>query len=199
MNWEAFKVVVDYVLAFLGTVLIWPVAVLVLGVYFFRNHRTDISLLMGRIHVAKFAGAELRLGTPPPQLPANAVPEVLADQIIRSLPEPVRQLLHKLLKDNEFERLYNLIFGSQWRLLDYLNLTLKPETLSAVQLFFYSDVTARGIPLELLPWLNFLRNTGLVEDVPDREPKELQITPKGREFVAHIKGTYPAGIPRRIY
>lgn len=84
-----------------------------------------------------------------------------------------------------FERTYNLIFGSQLRLLKHLNETKRPVDNGYVKNYFL--VQQQRFPEEFSSWtadnyINFMLNTRLVEQVGEG----FIITPEGSEFLVEL-------------
>ena len=96
--------------------------------------------------------------------------------------------LEKTKKYLEFERIYNLIFGSQIELLDTMKLNRDGLNMNFLQLFFYNIQNKFKMALDtwtLSGYLRFLEINKLV--LFDNRSNNCSITDKGIEFLNYIE------------
>ncbi|MDO8778938.1 MAG: hypothetical protein Q7K57_61505 [Burkholderiaceae bacterium] len=93
------------------------------------------------------------------------------------------------------ERAFAHIYGTQIQALEYLNNVGVPVPLSDILPFFQAHLE-RGKhlsePITLEIFTSFLENTGLTKNVGTPDGPLLQITHRGKRFLAYIKQFYPA-------
>jgi hypothetical protein len=195
----------------------WPLAVIIIAVVF----KNDIRAILPRMRKAGPAGIELdpaeqqraastavATSTPPGEL--RALPGYIRSEPIaaieRSLHAALQQvpegdridvLVRELAQarlERVFERIYNLIFGSQ--ILGLRRLNERPSvTIDEARAFFeefrQANPDAYG-SIGFEEWLGFLLNQGLVT----RDGSSIAITDLGRDFLFYLAANrLPEGKP----
>lgn len=192
--------------------LAWPIVVIFL---FFWN-RNEIKGLINRVNSGKLPGgiefnAPISQSDPkedvPPEIKKSikAREEELAKNIDTSTsasrPELVKEI-DKLVKENSaiatalfFERIYQLIFGSQIQLLDQLRSLGSAGRLYEDISAYYQGVRLKFPNLNSYPldnYISFLTNAGLIEFINTGQKRVYKIAPTGIDFLEYIEAlNYP--------
>ena len=197
--WSWDPAVVDaakFVLQLIQSVLVWPLAVLVVGIYFLRRHRDAIDAVIRKIVRVGNKEWGIEMGAPPEQKVPRAfeLPDGVDPKVARQLLDP------ETIKKMTFEVLYNRIFGTQWYALANLDGRGAPIPRDQFIGVFQAEVERLKSPEDNFDrWLQFLLSTNLVQARTDPGGVSYQITPHGREFLAYIKNTFPTGVPPRLF
>ncbi|KKU44551.1 MAG: hypothetical protein UX60_C0001G0004 [Berkelbacteria bacterium GW2011_GWA2_46_7] len=191
---ESAKTILEYI-----KVLIWPLVVLSSAVMF----RGDISDLIRRIVKGSIFGNEINL-LPPAQndssevnlasVPAEEKTALVGfintqQQELENSRTTVEQLKNQLAERElflDFERIYQLIFASQIRLLDDLS---HSEFFALARVALHFQVTKNTFPAVFSNWdtnqyVSFLIRSELMAW---RDTHCLEITPKGRAFLEYLR------------
>jgi hypothetical protein len=216
-------------LEYLKVLLSWPPVVLALVPTLALIFRKEIVDLFKRLR--KFSGTSAEFDPREQQVPSapntlDAVPagaaggsvviqvpagrvnvtgNAPAAQVDPQAEDLQRQVMQLRILFN-FQRIYNMIWGSQWRALQFIA-AQQPAWVSeaAVQAFYDEHVhSVRNANSEAAPatpaaFRRFLTNNALVDARIDAESGEAayRITELGREFVTHINGTFLPPVPFR--
>jgi hypothetical protein len=183
-------------LELLRILLSWPVAVLVLVLYFLRTFKVQLNALLTSRSV-KMQGygvsielaSETQLALPEPNIPKPDENRPVA--YVREHPAEVVAEFIRTYNAYFFERSYNNIFGSQIRVLEHLLAKgNEGETYIGLHPFYAQYWT--GTPLQFPNYLGFLKNTNFIRY--DGDPIQVRITPYGTDFLTYIQGQYPTTI-----
>lgn len=174
---------------------LWPF-VMITFIYLFRN---NIGNLIDEITELDIFGNKARRNKLPNQqeIPGSVkkIPEEYKGLYLEykdkteNLSKNVSTLQKELMGKNielDFEKIYNVIFGSQLNLLDLLTTT---TTISLTNLTNYFQRVQQKNPIfvvsnwSLTDYIRFIDISKLIESVPDG----FQITLKGRMFMLYIK------------
>ncbi len=192
---EIAKLVLDYLKAF----LCWPVAALILGILFLHNFKDAISDFFRRIVRGEAYGVRVEATSPSEQRKeAKEIEPILTEtELERYISENPKQVLtdyKRVYNSYWFERGYNLIFGTQLDLLEYL-IGKGSEGENYVNLTsFHNEFLKRSKTqtYQFADYLGFLRDMNFVEYVGEGADLSLRISPYGVDFLSYIKGQYPS-------
>jgi predicted transcriptional regulator len=107
----------------------------------------------------------------------------------------------KLMLHLGFERAFNMMYGTQISLLEFL--ALRPtDSISITQLSkFHMEHLSKvmGSNYQRQNYMNFLVINDLIREAPIADQQGYSITSHGIQFLAYIKATYPLGWFQRLY
>jgi len=200
---EKLKVIADLTINFVN-VIIWPLIVL-LALCFFRK---PIVSLLGRVKEIGYGDKKVIVN---PQADTSNIESVqniedkkifheetdqYAENSIKTSikfdelddPRKISELLHIskfLFIIGRFEFIYGLIFGSQIKILEYLN-SINSSTKNDLKKFF--DTTYSRYPevfsnYDYNSYLNFLINNGLIQEL---NSDTIQLTQFGQDFLIFL-------------
>jgi len=187
------SLILDFVRA-----LIWP-AVAVATLMLFRHQIKSLldrlsSARWGNVHAEFQQQAELPSHDVEP--PVEASDDLFADEsaavaeIYSRELEKQREIVEKLVEENagwrtayHFERTYNLIFGSQLRLLAHLAERADAGVGLPTIYGFYASGFPGGPMDRFQPYVDFLKVSGLVEETP---ANHFRITALGVRFLQYL-------------
>ncbi len=195
-NWEISCIVLEYI-----KILIWPLLVFSCICYF----KTDISNFINRVCQFKISGVEIiaeqqketqlesksQIDT---KTAAESIPSKLISDLVKNFRTEYNNITNeknKLLNDIavrdiiiDYERIYNIIFGSQINLLEYLKNQQSGLPRREMELFFENVKKYNYIFVDwnLNNYINFLVQQKLIEPFG----VSYQITPKGSSFLTYI-------------
>lgn len=207
------------VLSYIQAVLSWPVAVMVLVLYFLIKFKKPIKTFLNRVQKGEVFGVKLELGQMDQQKAVEAVASVVpildgiqapstdkslqdsasdnAKIVIDSFlanPTQTAEGVVIMAKNYMFERVYNSIFGTQIELLEHLA-GKGDKGDSYKNLFsFYQTFTKQLDPtpptITYDAYLDFLKNMILIEKSSQTDGHIFQITELGVEFLSYLKTQY---------
>jgi len=187
------EIILQYLQVFLG----WPVIILILGIIFFKWFKEPISDFFRRLVKGEAYGVRVEASSPlEQQKEAKQIPQLQSqDEIERYIQEHPKEIIEeyiKLLKGYWFERVFNLIFGTQIRLLEYLSKkgTSGEKYINLVG--FYDEYVKRsGVAIaQIGDYFRFLEAMKLIEYVSEGSELSVKITPFGVDFLSYIKTQY---------
>lgn len=220
-----YKILLEYLKVFLS----WPPLIFILCCIAIYSFKPEIAFFITKIKEWKFPGVTVT-AFDLPQKPvgessvflgnSNEVKNDKVDEEIEQLDSAARDrltyikknpvaMLHfvdKLDKEFRFEKIFNVIYGSQMEFLDLL-VTVLPEgsatDKTAMERCFkrHLDLTAPNKP-PFDKYIEFLIQSKLIHvsyDPASPGSPFYLATNLGREFLAYIKKTYPAIWDRRPY
>jgi len=161
------------------------------------------DLLIKASEAQSNTGAQQNIETPtplPPEL-ANDPQALVAIEWVKGNPIQTVIEYKRLLLNYNFERLFNIIYGTQILLLEYLS-SRSGETVALTQLAQFHLMylsKPKATSYELQDYVNFLVTYGViaVAGVPNQQTYSL--TPHGVQFLAYIKTNYPLGWFNRTF
>jgi len=102
-------------------------------------------------------------------------------------------------KELTFERIYNVIFGSQIKLLEYLAVVKQEYQAGPLQKFYYHDLYVKsggGLDYTFEKYMGYLKSRGLITFDSLGENGLVKIDKKGSEFIAYLdKGKHSKNKP----
>ncbi len=163
----------------------------------FLSLRNEIKMLINRINAIKWPGVvELRAEQ---QKPSEEIPSIgdnlkkdkvaKLERVDTSKNDLINQLA-SLQVALHFERTYNLIFGSQIRLLEGLErLGSSGENYENMAATYQNEQATYAIShsYPLRNYLGFLENAGLVKIISNANRRKVSITPMGVDFLEYIR------------
>lgn len=183
----------------------WPLITLVIFFTLLICYRGRIGELITRIRAGSGFGLKVELdGRKDAQLPVASekdpigVEESEIEKYIKENPKQVLAEYLKMRNTAHFERCFNLIFGSQVRLLEFLEKSGSTGAKYVDLVPFYSHFaqSVGNTTTQLAEYLGFLINYCSFIEYENLSGKELEVklTPYGADFLSYIriqyKGTY---------
>lgn len=189
-------------LEFVKVFLSWPPVVLIILVTFFCMFKGSILSLVERIKEIELPQTKITVDTgSKQQLVSKAEEELLPQELVgdpqaenaiafvKSDPIKTVILYKELFKNFNFERVFNMIFGTQIELLEYLRIREHENSDVAELIPFYEKCikisSFKEIPFS--DYLNFLFSFHLIQK---NEDQSVSITSHGLEFLSYIKTNY---------
>lgn len=148
------------------------------------------------------------LAAPEPHAPAvntQIAPDVADGDLVKQQavlehvqqnPGPTVTEFWRISRAYQYERVYNLIFGTQLGFLDFLATNpAQPRPLTDANPFY--EVHSQKVPSpNFAGWLQYLVTSSLIETVPDGT---YRITATGLAFLKYIKENYPTGWQHKLF
>ena len=181
----------EIALQYLQVIFNWPLVVII-SIFLFKKQISDFlsRLIRGKIGIFS---AE---ATPPKQ------EKVIVEndkrnkgiQLIEDNPKKAHEEFLKLYEEYYFERIFNIIYGTQINLLEYLDKKLdKSEKYNFIFVKFYLKHLGTK-PKTKKPYnqyLDFLESNKFIEIIGVNNEKILKITSSGIKLLSYIKTHYP--------
>lgn len=181
----------------------WPVVVLILGVCFIIKFREAINNLIQRI--TKVYGVAIKAGIPPEQQTEKIEKSLPSEEEIKKsvkkkdLEKVLLKGFIKLSNEIKYERTFNMIYGSQIELLEYLSKkgTLGEKYINLRSFYNYSIKRWRsrfptGTPPKIISYFGFLEKMGYIKYLGKGDKRIVKITPHGNDFISYMIDRYPA-------
>lgn len=186
-------------LPYLQLLLGWPVITLTIAgatLYLFKD---AVRGFINRLNIAE--GYGWRIEAINPQFQLEEAKELSPPQ--QNVPAAVdQQQLIQQYQEVYFwfwcERIYNIIFGTQILVLEFLETRPDGERYAALELFYQESVRRNRLPRLMSDYLDFLRNVGLIEYFSKENDLYTRITPLGVNFLRYIREQYPSGYQLRL-
>ena len=182
----------------------WPPVSVVLVLLLGKRLQAPIVSMFGRIRTWKAVGIEATLSDPAgQQLDAAKKPAAEdADLLTQNSSDPVRARseILRLWGLYNYERFFNVVFGTQLQLLEHLrllgNVGCAPDDLDK----FFAAHKASGGDSTAESYFKFLADTGLM-DVKNNVSGGpwVKISETGLAFLDHIRRTYGASSANRMF
>jgi hypothetical protein len=173
----------------------WPCVILIFLMFFSILFRKQISNFLARLVNAKIGNLNLAAMKPTVQ-PKKAIQDKLkikAINYIKLHPEETIKEFYGLLDKYKFERIFNIIYGSQILLLEHLSLKGDIGDKYINLYVFYDEFIKKTIPPrpQITEYFGFLESWKLIEASGENMNKSYKITPFGINFLSYIKTNYP--------
>lgn len=196
----------EIILKYLQVILGWPVVALILGVIFLKWFKDPISDFFRRVVRGEAYGVKIEASSPSEQRKeVKEIPQPQTyDQIekyIKDHPKEVIKEYLRLLNGYWFERAFNIIYGTQMDLLEYLSTKgTKGENYINLVSFYNEFVKRSGLAsTQMADYLGFLKDMRFIEFVEENKTWSVKITAYGVDFLSYIKGQYPSSYRYRAF
>lgn len=198
--------VANLVLEFVKVIISWPIAVFVLGLLFIRTFKDPISDFFRRIVRGQAYGVRVEAATPSEQRKEAQESEAFKtpDEVEKYVKENPKEVIAQYLRVQNgywFERAYNLIYGTQISLLEYLQ-TKGADGDKYVNLVpFYTEFLSRSKfqTTQFADYLAFLAEMRFIEYEGQDTDLKVHITPYGINFLSYIQGQYSTSYKHRPF
>ena len=198
---EKAKIILEYLQVILG----WPVVTLILGVIFLKWFKDPISDFFRRVVRGEAYGVRIEASSPSEQREEiKDTPQLPQDQIekyIKDNPKEVIVEYGRLLNGYRFERAFNIIYGTQMDLLEYLSTkgTAGENYINLVS--FYNEFVKRSglSSTQMADYLGFLKDMRFIELAEQNKVWNVKISAYGVDFLSYIKGQYPSSYRYRPF
>lgn len=188
----------NLVLKFFEAVVSWPVAVFVLGLLFIRTFREPLADFFRRMVRAEASGFRVEAATPAEQRREAQQTKSFrsaeeAEKYVAQNPGEVIAEYARLLIFYWFERAFNLIYGTQMALLEYLEGKGAEGERTVNLVTFYNEFFSRsGLRTTLFTdYLAFLSEMKFVEYKGSGTDATMHITQSGIDFLSYVRQQYP--------
>lgn len=190
---ETAKIILQYFRVVLG----WPVIILILGIIFLKWFKEPISDFFRRIVRGEAYGVRIEASNPlEQQKEAKQTSQPQShdeiERYVKDNPTKVVEEYVKLLSKYWFERIFNLIFGTQIELLEYLSKKGNDGDKYVNLMGFYSKFVMRAgsASYQIGDYFGFLKAMRVIEYVGRGSELSVKITPFGVNFLSYIKSQY---------
>ncbi len=186
-------------LEYFRVILSWPTIFLILGFVFLFRFHAPISDFIRRLVRGEGPGGIKFTAEPSRQIneaeetPVKNVDDKTLQENIRSNPQVVLDILKKTFNAYWFERHYNLIYGSQIRLLEHLiSKSDKGDKYGNLHIFYsqFQELTSNYFSTQYTVYLKFLETALFIEIDRTHGDSPVKITPLGIDFISYIKSAY---------
>jgi len=198
--------VVKIILEFSKVIVSWPVAVLVLGVLFMRSFKEPIADFFRRMIRGEAYGVRVEAAMPSEQKKETQETESFftpdqVEQYVKDNPKEVITQYQRLLNGYWFERAYNLIYGTQMKLLEHLQAKgTKGDKYVNLHPFYTEFLTQSNLQTtQFADYLAFLAEMKFIEYKGQDADLSVCITPDGINFLSYIQVQYPGSYKYRLY
>lgn len=198
--------IAEIILKYLQVILAWPVVALILGVIFLKWFKDPISDFFRRVVRGEAYGVKIEASSPSEQRKeVKEIPQPQThDQIekyIKDHPKEVIKEYLRLLNGYWFERAFNIIYGTQMDLLEYLSTKgTKGENYINLVSFYNEFVKRSGLAsTQMADYLGFLKDMRFIEFVEENKAWSVKITAYGVDFLSYVKGQYPSSYRYRAF
>ncbi len=196
----------EIILKYLQVILGWPVVALILGIIFLKWFKDPISDFFRRVVRGEAYGVKIEASSPSEQRKeVKEIPQPQThDQIekyIKDHPKEVITEYLRLLNGYWFERAFNIIYGTQMDLLEYLSTKgTKGENYINLVSFYNEFVKRSGLAsTQMADYLGFLKDMRFIEFVEENKTWSVKITAYGVDFLSYVKGQYPSSYRYRAF
>jgi len=194
--------ILEIILRYLQVFLNWPFIFIVI-IFLFRKQISEFLMRLTKGKLANFFTFEA-----PPLKQEKALkedkiknPKDRAIEFTRINTEKAFEEYVKTYNAYFFERTFNIIFGSQIDLLEYLaNKENKNE--KWVNLFtFYYNFMMKTVPPRVTfdQYLGFLESCKFIKIMIKDNEKIVEISPYGSDFLFYLKSQYPIGYKYKLF
>ncbi len=191
----------ELVLRYIQTLLSWPVVCLILGLVALALFREPMSDFLRRMVRGEGYGVRFEAANPSQQrkgVKETTIKQQTEDGLeryIKENPADVVREYFRLYNGFLFERAYNLIYGTQLQILDFLSTRGNKGEKYVNLLPYYNEFLKRsGLhSTQMADYLGFLRDMNFMEYVADGTDQRATITPLGVDFLSYIKTHYRTG------
>lgn len=189
--------IAELVRSYLDTILSWPLALIIILLVFRRplsdliSRLTNIRSNVGPLSVeAAITDEQKKEIDEPQEYPVRTETEI--EEYVRTHPKESIEEYQRVFRGYWFERAYNLIFGTQIELLEYLqNKGDRGEKYINLVSFFNKHIAGTINPPQYSDYLGYLLTSKFIE-YENIEGGEfiVKITALGVDFLSYIKNQY---------
>lgn len=196
----------DIIIGYIGMILnwlTWPVVTLVIFVMF-RNPISDFlrRLIEGegpggwKFKTAGTTGQRQEIKDS-----SHPSPEDTTEKYVKENPKLVIEEFKKTFNAYWFERAYNLIYGSQISLLEYLSIKGDNGDKYINLTTFYNEFLkySKFSSTQMADYIRFLKDAQFIEYVGEGTNIIVKITPYGADFLSYIKTQYPIAYKYKVF
>jgi len=192
------EIILHYFEVFLG----WPVIILIVFIIF----KGAISDFLRRLVKGEALGMRLEARKPFEQqketretLPAKSDAEI--ENYISDNPSLLIEEYKKVAKALMFERVFNVIYGTQISLLEHLSKKGSEGDKYINLVSFYNECIKlqRNSSYQRVNYFGFLKECAFIEYSGEGSDKIVKITPRGIDFLSYISANYPLGFKFKQY
>jgi len=198
--------IAEIILRFLQAILSWPIIVLILGIVFVVVFKGPISDFLRRIVKGEAYGVRIEASRPSEQKEiAKETPKIESqdqiEQYIINNPKAVVAEYLRLANGYWFERTFNIIYGTQIDLIEYLATKGTNGDKYINLVVFYNEFIKRSglSSTQMSDYLGFLLGMRFIEYAGEGSDLIVKVTPHGVNFLSYIKAQYPSTYKYKPY
>ena len=192
-------IISNIVLQYLKVLLSWPVITLILVISFIKLFKDPISDFIHRLIKGEIGSVKLQAISPadqkkeaeefPPIQPENEL-----ELYVKNNPGEAIKTIIEISRNFRFEKIFNIIYGTQINLLAHLN--TKGESgdkyINLLSYYNYYIARSRLYSAKIEDYFGFLHSMQLIEFFGEGTNFSVRITPEGAHFLSYIRSEYPA-------
>ncbi len=190
----------DILVRSLEYILSWPVAILIVGLCFFYKFKLAIEGFLNRMTEATFPGGCIKAINPQEQQQVETLINPKNEQEwilwVKQNPEQMHKYCVEISNQLKYERIMNIIYGTQIRLLENLEKKSKyGESIQNLQSYYVEFQRLGNNHITRFDeYLGFLQASNLIEI---KENMAI-LTTVGQNFLIYIRSIYP-GYSAKLY
>jgi len=198
--------IAEIVLSYIQVLLNWPFLGACLIFIFILIFKEQIGDFLSRLVRGKVGGFSVIATKPLKQekvIKEDKIknPKDRAIEYMKKFPEEAFKEYVHTYNAYFFERTFNIIFGSQIDLLEYLA-DKEDKSEKSINLYtFYNSFMIKTIPPRVIfdQYLDFLESCKFIKIIIRENEKIVEITPHGLNFLSYIKSQYPTMYKHRVF
>lgn len=188
----------NQILSYLEIIFSWPLITLIIVIIFIIIFREPLSDFFRRLIKGEAYGVKFQASSPSEQREeAKDIPKVQPESelesYIRDNPQETIKTIIRLSRGYRFERIFNIIYGTQINLL--LHLSSKDELGDKYinVMSYYNEYIGRSRLYSVKPedYFGFLLSMQMIEFFGESTNFSMRITPEGIDFISYIGSEYP--------
>lgn len=191
--------IANVILQYLKVLFSGPIITLILVISFFVLFKDSISDFISRLIKGEAYGVKFQAGNPSEQKKeAEELPQIKPqdelERYVKDNPKEVIKNLIEISRKFRFERIFNVIYGTQINLLIYLSTKGEPGDKYINLVSYYNDfmIRSRLYSAKIEDYFGFLHTMKLIEFFDEGSNFSVKITPEGINFLSYIKSEYSA-------
>lgn len=196
----------NIILQYLKVVFSWPIITLILVISFINLFKEPISDFFHRLIKGEAYGVKIQASSPTEQkkeaedIPQKQ-PENELESYVKDNPKEAIKTIINLSRGYRFERIFNIIYGTQVNLLIHLNTKGESGNKYINVLSYYNDYIARSRlrSAKIEDYFGFLHSMQMIEFFGEYTNLSMRITPEGADFLSYIRSEYPTTFNNRPF
>ena len=198
--------IAEIVLSYIQVLLNWPFLGACLIFTFILIFKKQIGDFLSRLVIGKVGGIFVRATEPLKQEKVIKEDKIInpkdrAIEYMKKYPEEAFKEYVNTYNAYFFERTFNIIFGSQIDLLEYLA-DKEDKSEKSINLYtFYNSFVIRTIPPRVTfdQYLDFLESCKFIKIIIRENEKIVETTSYGLNFLSYIQSQYPVRYKNRAF
>lgn len=196
----------NVILEYLKVILNWPLIIFIIVFIMFKWFREPISVMLRNVRniTTPYGSIAVDPGAQREEIKTSNDYSSESDirNFVKNNPEKVIHDYMQLFNSYRYERSFNLIYGSQVNLLNYLS-RKSDKRENYIKLYdFYLQYAGKGglETYQFADYMGFLLDAQFIKNITESNGAiTVEITPIGLNFLTYIKGQYPSAYNSKPY